>query len=142
MSGQLPVDFEEKVKLPPAGGGAGYPFQLSAKDLMKNFVYAAIEKEEGFANANGINFTVDTGQGGHSQRRIWATSVTPGVNQGDMLYWEGDRYTFLPAPSAGAVLYFDGETPIWLDPPSGSVMHVLAHDGTAPMWVETEDCET
>ena len=123
MADQLPVDFEEKVKQPPAVGGAGYPFQLSAKDLMKNFVYAAVEKADFNRGENGIYFFEETGQGGHSQRRIWATSVTPGVNQGDMLYWEGDRYIVLPAPS-------------------GSVMHVLAHDGTTPMWVETEDCET
>ena len=35
----LPVDFEEKVRLPAAVGGAGYPYQISAGDLMANFKY-------------------------------------------------------------------------------------------------------
>jgi hypothetical protein len=33
----LPVDFEAKVKLPGSGGGTGYPYQISAGDLMDNF---------------------------------------------------------------------------------------------------------
>lgn len=33
----LPVDFEEKVRLPAAVGGAGYPYRISARDLMLNF---------------------------------------------------------------------------------------------------------
>jgi len=40
---KLPIDFEEKVKLPPPANGAGYPYQLSAKDLMDNFKYAALQ---------------------------------------------------------------------------------------------------
>jgi len=35
----LPVNFEEKVRLPAAVGGAGYPYRISAGDLMKNFNY-------------------------------------------------------------------------------------------------------
>lgn len=34
---KLPVDFEEKVRLPAAVGGAGYPYRISARDLMANF---------------------------------------------------------------------------------------------------------
>jgi len=35
----LPVNFEEKVKAAPAVGGAGYPYRISAGDLMANFKY-------------------------------------------------------------------------------------------------------
>ena len=35
----LPVNFEEKVRLPAAVGGAGYPYRISARDLMANFKY-------------------------------------------------------------------------------------------------------
>jgi len=35
----LPVNFEEKVRLPAAVGGAGYPYRISAADLMLNFKY-------------------------------------------------------------------------------------------------------
>lgn len=34
---RLPVDFEERVRRPPVAGGAGYPYRISAKDLMDNF---------------------------------------------------------------------------------------------------------
>lgn len=37
MAKKLPVDFEKKVKHPPGVDGKGYPYQLSAKDLMLNF---------------------------------------------------------------------------------------------------------
>jgi len=39
MAKKLPVDFEKKVKQPPPVDGKGYPYQLSAKDLMRNFTY-------------------------------------------------------------------------------------------------------
>lgn len=38
---RFPVDFEAKVKAPASASGGGYPIQLSAADLMKNFTYAA-----------------------------------------------------------------------------------------------------
>lgn len=40
---KFPIDFEQKAKLPPQPNGAGYPYRLSAKDLMENFKYAALE---------------------------------------------------------------------------------------------------
>ena len=36
---QLPVDFEAKVKMPRPANGVGYPYQISASDLMSNFRY-------------------------------------------------------------------------------------------------------
>jgi hypothetical protein len=35
----LPVDFENKVKQAPVVGIKGYPYQISARDLMLNFNY-------------------------------------------------------------------------------------------------------
>jgi hypothetical protein len=43
---KLPVNFEEKAKLPPAANGTGYPYRISASDLMKNFTYAALDAHE------------------------------------------------------------------------------------------------
>ena len=37
MADKLPHDFEQKVRMAPAVGGKGYPYQLSAKHLMDNF---------------------------------------------------------------------------------------------------------
>ena len=39
----LPVDFEEKAKIVPAPGGSGYPYRISANDLMRNYKYAALQ---------------------------------------------------------------------------------------------------
>lgn len=38
---KLPVDFSEKAKAAKQVSGGGYPVQLSAGDLMKNFKYSA-----------------------------------------------------------------------------------------------------
>jgi hypothetical protein len=43
---KLPVDFSEKAKLPAQANGAGYPYRISASDLMKNFEYAALDADE------------------------------------------------------------------------------------------------
>jgi hypothetical protein len=67
----LPVDFEAKVKAPKGASGGGYPVQLSAADLMRNFVYAALD-----ADPSLINET--TGQGGHKVRKLKIPAV-PGT---------------------------------------------------------------
>ena len=59
---ELPVDFEAKLKSPPRVSG-GYPMQLSAADLMKNFAFAALD-----ADPSLIEKT--TGQGGHQARKL------------------------------------------------------------------------
>ncbi len=38
---RFPVDFSEKAKAAKQVSGGGYPVQLSAGDLMKNFKYSA-----------------------------------------------------------------------------------------------------
>ena len=35
----LPVNFEERVRAAPAANGIGYPYRISAADLMANFNY-------------------------------------------------------------------------------------------------------
>ena len=69
--GDLPIDFEAKIKAPRSANGGGYPVQLSAADLMKNFVYAALD-----ADASLIEQT--TGQGGHPQRKLKIPPVPSG----------------------------------------------------------------
>jgi hypothetical protein len=59
----FPVDFESKVREPKSASGGGYPVQLSASDLMRNFVWAALD-----ADASLIEQT--TGQGGHTARKL------------------------------------------------------------------------
>jgi hypothetical protein len=64
----LPVDFEERVKRPKSNNGGDYPYAIKARDLMQNFVYAAIDVDETLIEDT-------TGQGGHRQRRLKIPAV-------------------------------------------------------------------
>jgi hypothetical protein len=59
----LPVDFEAKARGAKDASGGGYPVQLSAADLMRNFVFAALDADESLIETT-------TGQGGHTQRKL------------------------------------------------------------------------
>lgn len=54
---KLPVDFEEKVKAAPPVDGKGYPYQLSAKDLMKNFRALADQIPDGTSKGDILYWT-------------------------------------------------------------------------------------
>lgn len=60
MSLTIPVDFQEKVS---HNDPAGYPYQIRASDLQKNFIYCALDADESLVE----NFT---GPGGHIARRL------------------------------------------------------------------------
>ena len=119
----LPVNFEEKVRLPAAVGGAGYPSSISARDLMRNFVFAAVSAPEFTREGltNGIKEVTAIGEGGHASREFFTEAFPENPAKGDMMYYDGTSWVRLPAPS-------------------GSVMHVLTHDGIIPAWVETFAC--
>jgi hypothetical protein len=59
----LPVDFEALARAAKNASGGGYPVQLSAADLQKNFVFASLD-----ADPSLIENT--TGQGGHPARKL------------------------------------------------------------------------
>ena len=59
----LPVDFEAKARGAKQASGGGYPVQLSAADLMRNFVHAALDADESLIETT-------TGQGGHQGRKL------------------------------------------------------------------------
>jgi len=52
---KLPIDFEEKVKMPPQVNGQAYPYQISANHLMQNFRYSALQVDK--TPASGLNLT-------------------------------------------------------------------------------------
>jgi hypothetical protein len=64
----LPVDFEAKAKQAKQASGGGYPVQISAADLMRNFVHAALEIDESLIEKT-------TGQGGHQARKLKIPAV-------------------------------------------------------------------
>lgn len=62
MSDDPPVDFEALAKEPVKNGG-GSPLQISSSSLMKNFVFATLIIEDGWA--------LDaTGKNGHATRKL------------------------------------------------------------------------
>lgn len=64
----LPVNFEEKARAANGASGGGYPVQLSAADLMRNFVFAALDADESLIEQT-------TGQGGHPARKLKIPAV-------------------------------------------------------------------
>jgi len=62
MSNDPPVDFEAKVRQPVKKAG-GSPMQISAKDLMQNFVYAGLQLPDDMIEEV-------TGKNGHKARRL------------------------------------------------------------------------
>lgn len=67
----FPVDFEAKARGAKQASGGGYPVQISAGDLMRNFVYSSLD-----ADPSLIEQT--TGQGGHPARKLKIPAVPSG----------------------------------------------------------------
>lgn len=74
----LPVNFETLAKSPPAVNGGGYPYRISARDLMRNFSYAAVELAATTpgGNANALKMYTETGEGGHLVRMLYVEPCT------------------------------------------------------------------
>jgi len=71
---KIPVDFEAKVKQAKQTAGGGYPTQLSARDLMQNFVFASADFEP-----SDFAVEVKTGSGGHQSRKVSLKLKIPAV---------------------------------------------------------------
>jgi hypothetical protein len=59
---QIPVDFSKKTK-ESSKSSTGYPYQISASDLDKNFVYAALDVDKTLIEET-------SGDGGHTKRKL------------------------------------------------------------------------
>ena len=59
----FPVDFQALAQQGGNPAAGGYPYTIKGTDLMKDFVFAALDTEDALVE------TV-TGQGGHPQRRL------------------------------------------------------------------------
>jgi hypothetical protein len=66
----LPIDFEELVRQPKGQTASDYPYALKAEDLMRNFVFAALEVDPTLLEEV-------TGKGGHRARKL-AIPPVPG----------------------------------------------------------------
>lgn len=63
MTSDPPVSFDAAKKTAGNPSNGGYPYQLKADDLDKNFVWATLEIDAFFVEQT-------TGQGGHPQRKL------------------------------------------------------------------------
>lgn len=119
----LPVDFEEKARAAASAKGGGYPTQISASDLMQNFVYAAGEFSE-----NDFDVTDSKGEESpHTTRKISLKSSLKGVSHGDAPWWNTSLNDYfggwqMAAPTAqGHFFYWDyskGDLGAWRSIPA------------------------
>ena len=117
MATNLPIDFEERVKRPKGETGEDYPYAIKARDLMQDFVYAALD-----VDATLIQDAV--GQGGHKQRQLKIPALPSDDNPVQLTAKAGELSWASNIPAA---------------PTSG--FFVLASIGGTVQWVETESCE-
>lgn len=116
MPADPPINFESLSKSGGNSAAGGYPYQIKAVDLQKNFVYATNE----FAADEFIE-TESSGNGGHTQRKVSL------------------KYP-IPTPSVkDQILSFDGESLKWFDPPKSGT-HVLGCVNGTLQWLATEEC--
>ena len=63
MPADPPVDFEERAKRPKGTNGTDYPYAISSRDLMQNFVFATLDVDPSLIEET-------SGMGGHKQRKL------------------------------------------------------------------------
>lgn len=63
MAADPPVSFQQKAKQGGNPAAGGYPYQLRASDLDKNFVFATLDADPSLIETK-------SGAGGHTQRRL------------------------------------------------------------------------
>ena len=126
----LPVNFEEKAKAPPAANGAGYPYRLSARDLMRNFVFSSvvIPKTTPEGITNGIKEVAGVGEGGYPCREIYAQGFPSDAVAGDMMYFDGTDWISLPIGASGDKLVVYAGLPAWVTPPTSGTGEIIFRD--------------
>lgn len=105
--------FGDLVKNKPAPGSNDYPVAIKAAHLDENFLRSTLTKSEKGPPLYEVEYTKD----GTRITRIFED----GTNTGDLLYWNGERWAVLAAPSS-------------------DTMHALTITGGTLAWTATEDC--
>lgn len=110
---KFPIDFEQKVKEPPQIDGRLYPYQISAKHLMDNFRYAALQVDNDEIGDIFLSESISSS----GQRKV---SIGSNASLNDMLIYDGTNWIVFEAPSG-----------------SGTFIHAYQN---GHVWIETEDC--
>jgi len=106
-----PVSFQTLAQTAGNPAAGGYPYQLKASDLDKNFVFATLDVDDSLIESI-------TGAGGHPQRRL---KIEAGTKANQIYIWNGSKITVLNAP-----------------PATGT--HVLGSVDGVLSWIATEEC--
>jgi hypothetical protein len=129
--------FEVLKQKKPAPGSNDYPVAIKAADLDENFLRSTLAPP----NAESVDPNLYEVQYDADGTRI--TRMFPnGTNVGDLLYWDGEKWTPLElAPNAeGDLLYWDGNKWAILPATDSSTLHILGIKDNVLQWVETQDC--
>lgn len=106
-----PVVFADKLAAVRPINGVGYPYQIKADDLDKNFFAATLIIDD--------KLVEQTNSGNnHAQRRL---RISGGTQDGQLAYWNGSDYVAFSAPP-------------------GSGTYVLGSVGGTIQWIATEEC--
>jgi hypothetical protein len=115
MPADPPISFQEKAQAAGNSASGGYPYQLSASDLDRNFVYATLDVEPNeFAQVEDF-----IGANGHPARRLKVNGLPPGYSSGNVIQWDGESWVPVAAPNtAGQLLQWTGTEWIAVAAPS------------------------
>jgi hypothetical protein len=111
----LPVDFEALARAAKNASGGGYPAQISAADLQKNFIFAALDADPSLIDQS-------TGQGGHQQRKLKIPAVPT----------QGKKAL---TSESGALTWTDA-----MPTPPSTGTHILGAVNGELQWLATEEC--
>ena len=106
-----PVIFADKLASVRSINGVGYPYQIKADDLDKNFFAATLIID------NKLVEQTNSGNN-HAQPRL---RISGGTQDGQLAYWNGSDYVAFSSP-----------------PSSGT--YVLGAIGGTIQWIATEEC--
>jgi hypothetical protein len=108
--------FEALVQNTPAKGSNDYPVAIKAGHLDENWKRTTLRAPKDTDTTSGL-YQVEYKDDG-----TYITRLLPdGTNNGDLLYWNGERWVVLAAPSS-------------------STMHALTITSGTLAWTATEDC--
>lgn len=105
--------FERDLKNRPGPGSNAPPVSIRAKDLDGNYRKVTLIASDQDPPLYQVEYTAD----GTRLTRL----LPEGANAGDLLYWSGEQWLVLPAPSDAA-------------------LRVLTIEGSALTWMATEAC--
>ena len=139
MNSDPPVDFVQKL----ASKDGGYPYSISATDLMENFRFATMDvpKQTPSGVENALVVTEEYAGGGKTKRSIHF-EPTPDKNNCCILIAEGGKMFFTSAPDDGNLFIptIKGGKMVFESAPNDGKGYIPMVKSGVLQWIETEEC--